>query len=394
MKKFTKKFRNSLLSLTLAMIILLSLAPPAAAEETKFESIAESAFLMEASSGKILYEKNADVALPPASITKIMTLLLAFEALDKGDVKWDDLVTISEKAWRMEGSKMFLEVGTKVPFGEILTGTSVVSANDGCVAIAEHLYGSVEAFVQQMNKRAQEIGLTKTHFMNTNGLPEEGHRMSARNIGVLAQYLITHYPKILEIESLSEFTFNGILQYNRNPLLGVFPGADGLKTGWTDEAGYCLVGTAEQNGMRLITVVLNTKNDEERLAASTELFNYGYKNFELYKVIKADETIEEANVKNGKELKVPIIVSSDVTVVVPTARKSDVVMSTTLEKEPIQAPVAKGTVVGNVEVRLDDEVLITAEVSTSKDVEKAGFLEILFRSIGNFFRSLFKVSRG
>lgn len=394
MKKFTKKFRNSLLSLTLAMIILLSLAPPAAAEETKFESIAESAFLMEASSGKILYEKNADVALPPASITKIMTLLLAFEALDKGDVKWDDLVTISEKAWRMEGSKMFLEVGTKVPFGEILTGTSVVSANDGCVAIAEHLYGSVEAFVQQMNKRAQEIGLTKTHFMNTNGLPEEGHRMSARDIGVLAQYLITHYPKILEIESLSEFTFNGILQYNRNPLLGVFPGADGLKTGWTDEAGYCLVGTAEQNGMRLITVVLNTKNDEERLAASTELFNYGYKNFELYKVIKADETIEEANVKNGKELKVPIIVSSDVTVVVPTARKSDVVMSTTLEKEPIQAPVAKGTVVGNVEVRLDDEVLITAEVSTSKDVEKAGFLEILFRSIGNFFRSLFKVSRG
>lgn len=394
MKKITKKFRNSLLSLTLAIIILLSLAPPATAEETKFESIAESAFLMEASSGKILYEKNADVALPPASITKIMTLLLAFEALDKGDVKWDDLVTISEKAWRMEGSKMFLEVGTKVPFGEIVTGTSVVSANDGCVAIAEHLYGSVEAFVQQMNKRAQEIGLTKTHFMNTNGLPEEGHRMSARDIGVLAQYLITHYPKILEIESLSEFTFNGILQYNRNPLLGVFPGADGLKTGWTDEAGYCLVGTAEQNGMRLISVVLNTKNDEERLAASTELFNYGYKNFELYKVIKADETIEEANVKNGKELKVPIIVSSDVTVVIPTARKSDVVMSTTLEKEPIQAPVAKGTVVGNVEVRLDDEVLITAEVSTSKDVEKAGFLEILFRSIGNFFRSLFKVSRG
>ena len=394
MKKFTKKFRNSLLSLTLAMIILLSLAPPATAEETKFESIAESAFLMEASSGKILYEKNADVALPPASITKIMTLLLAFEALDKGDVKWDDLVTISEKAWRMEGSKMFLEVGTKVPFGEILTGTSVVSANDGCVAIAEHLYGSVEAFVQQMNKRAQELGLTKTQFKNTNGLPEEGHRMSARNIGVLAQYLITHYPKILEIESLREFTFNGILQYNRNPLLGVFPGADGLKTGWTDEAGYCLVGTAEQNGMRLITVVLNTKNDEERLAASTELFNYGYKNLELYKVIKADETIEEANVKNGKELKVPIIVSSDVTVVVPTARKSDVVMSTTLEKEPIQAPVAKGTVVGNIEVRLDDEVLITAEVSTSKDVEKAGFFEILFRSIENFFRSLFKVSRG
>ena len=394
MKKFTKKFRNSLLSLTLAMIILLSLAPPAASEEIKFESIAKSAFLIEASSGKILYEKNADAALPPASITKIMTLLLAFEALDKGDVKWDDLVTISEKAWRMEGSKMFLEVGTKVPFGEIVTGTSVVSANDGCVAIAEHLYGSVGAFVQQMNKRAQELGLTKTQFKNTNGLPEEGHRMSARDIGVLAQYLITHYPKILEIESLSEFTFNGILQYNRNPLLGVYPGADGLKTGWTDEAGYCLVGTAEQNGMRLISVVLNTKNDDERLAASTELFNYGYKNFELYKVIKADETIEEANVKNGKELKVPIIVSSDVTVVIHTARKSDVVMSTTLEKEPITAPVAKGTVVGNIEVRLDDEVLTTAEVSTSKDVEKAGFFEILFRSIGNFFRSLFKVSRG
>jgi len=164
----------------------------------QFESSAQSAILIEASTGQVLYEKNADVPMPPASITKIMTLLLGFEALEKGLVKWDDEVIISEKAWRMEGSKMFLLVGDKAKFGEIMTGISVVSANDGCVALAEHLYGSEEAFVQVMNTRAKELGLTNTNFANSNGLPAEGHVMSARDISTLARYLIQNYcPKFL-----------------------------------------------------------------------------------------------------------------------------------------------------------------------------------------------------
>jgi len=237
----------------------------------QFESSAESAILIDAVTGQVLYEKNPDTAMPPASITKIMTLLIGFEALEQEKVKWDDQIIISEKAWRTGGSEMFLLVGDKVSFSDIMTGISVVSANDGCVALAEHLYGSEEAFAEVMNNRAQELGLSNSKFVNSNGLPAEGHVMSARDISTLARHLILKHPKILELESQTEFTYNGILQYNRNPLLGVFPGADGLKTGWTDEAGYCIVGTAQQNDQRLIGVVLKTKNENERSKAIQEL---------------------------------------------------------------------------------------------------------------------------
>jgi len=363
-------------------------------EALQFESIAKTAILIEASTGKVLYEKNADQPLPPASITKIMTLLLTFEALDRGDVSWNDMVSISERAWREEGSKMFLEVGTKVPLGDIVTGISVVSANDGCIAIAEHLNGSVEAFVQQMNKRAKELGLKNTQFQNPNGLPAEGHYMSARDISILARELINKHPKILEIESMTEYAFNGIRQLNRNPLLGVYPGADGLKTGWTDEAGYCLVGTAERNGMRLISVVLKTKDDDERLAASRELLDYGYQNYEIAEVVKKAEVIGEANVKNGKELTVPVKADESVSVVIRKDKKEDVKINLSLDKDVINAPVESDTSVGKAEIKLDDELLATTTVSTSQAVEKAGFFELLWRGIVDFFKSIFKVSKG
>lgn len=291
------------------LVLTLFLLAPAfnVSADYEFESIAPAAYLMEASTGRVLYEKDADTALNPASITKIMTLLLGFEALENGNVGWDDLVHISEKAWRTGGSTMFLEVGTKVPYGDIITGISVASANDGCVAIAEYLYGTEEAFVQQMNKRAQELGLTNTRFSNSHGLHAENHYMSARDIAVLSHYLIEHYPKILEIESMTEFTFDGRTQANRNPLLGVFPGADGLKTGWTEEAGYCLVGTAIQNDMRLISVVLNTTDETERLAASSELLNYGFREFELHKVVNAEEIIDEIDIKRARKRPYPFI---------------------------------------------------------------------------------------
>lgn len=200
-----------------------------------------------------------------------------------------------------------LRGGYQGPYGDIITGISVASANDGCVAIAEYLYGTEEAFVQQMNKRAQELGLTNTRFSNSHGLHAENHYMSARDIAVLSHYLIEHYPKILEIESMTEFTFDGRTQANRNPLLGVFPGADGLKTGWTEEAGYCLVGTAIQNDMRLISVVLNTTDETERLAASSELLNYGFREFELHKVVNAEEIIDEIDIKRARKRPYPFI---------------------------------------------------------------------------------------
>ncbi|MDI9512366.1 MAG: D-alanyl-D-alanine carboxypeptidase family protein [Eubacteriales bacterium] len=373
------------------LVLTLFLLAPAfnVSADYEFESIAPAAYLMEASTGRVLYEKDADTALNPASITKIMTLLLGFEALENGNVGWDDLVHISEKAWRTGGSTMFLEVGTKVPYGDIITGISVASANDGCVAIAEYLYGTEEAFVQQMNKRAQELGLTNTRFSNSHGLHAENHYMSARDIAVLSHYLIEHYPKILEIESMTEFTFDGRTQANRNPLLGVFPGADGLKTGWTEEAGYCLVGTAIQNDMRLISVVLNTTDETERLAASSELLNYGFREFELHKVVNAEEIIDEIDIKKGKEETLPVYIKEDVTVVVKKDQKDDIVLKSVIDNEDLTAPIEKDATVGSLEVRINDELLHKADLKAAEPVEKAGFFKLLFRSILNFFRSLF-----
>ncbi|TYQ16223.1 UNVERIFIED_CONTAM: D-alanyl-D-alanine carboxypeptidase (penicillin-binding protein 5/6) [Acetivibrio alkalicellulosi] len=353
---------------------------------SQFESKAGSAILLESSTGKVLYEKNADIPLPPASITKVMTLLIGLEALDQGTVKWDDLVTVSEKAWRMEGSKMFLHVGDKVKFGDIMTGISVVSANDGCVALAEHLFGSEDAFVQVMNQRAREIGMTNSTFKNSSGMPSEGHVMSARDIAILANYVIQNHPRILELESQREFTYNNIRQFNRNPLLGAFEGADGLKTGWTNEAGYCLVGTAEQDGIRMISVVLNTQNERERADASQELLTYGFRNFKIVDIMTSGEIVEVVNVKNGPEQTVPVKVDNSISVLVPITREKDLQIVITKDIDTINAPVLKDTRIGKLEIQLDDEVLASSEISTSEDVPRIGFFRIIGRGISNFFR--------
>ena len=355
----------------------------------EFESLAGSAILMEATTGQILYDKNADNAVPPASITKLMTLLLGFEAIEKGQAAWDELVPVSEKAWKAEGSRMFLEVGTKVKYQDLITGISVVSANDGCIALAEFLNGSENAFVEVMNQRAKELGLTKTQFKNANGLPAEGHIMSARDIAILARYIIQKYPQILEIESKKDFTYNNIHQYNRNPLLGVFPGADGLKTGWTEAAGYCLVGTAKQNGMRVISVVLNTKDEKERLSTSSELLSYGFRNFELTDIKKAGDISGSISVKNGKNSKVSLKVDDTITIVVPSNRKDDLKITSTNNTDLLTAPVTAGTPVGTLSVQLDDQILATSGISTAENVAKSGFLEVLFSRIKDFFSSLF-----
>lgn len=382
-KSIIKRFLTGLL---LVVLIVSTFCVPAF---TQFESSAGSAILMETSTGQILYEKNAEASMPPASITKIMTLLLGFEALESGKVKWDEMVTVSEAAWRMEGSRMFLEVGTKVKFGDIMTGISVVSANDGCVALAEHLYGSESAFVQAMNQRAKELGLTGTHFKNSNGLPAEGHVMTAKDIAVLARHLINSYPRIIELESQKEYTFNNIRQYNRNPLLNSFPGADGLKTGWTNEAGYCLVGTAKQNDIRMLSVVLNTKDEKERLKASQELLTYGFNNFELVTAKQSGTIVDTVDVKNGKELTVPVKVDDTITVLIPSSRKDDIKVSVSKDIESLDAPVSSNIRIGTLEIQLDGQALGTADISTAEDVPKAGFFELLWRSIVNFFKSLF-----
>ena len=352
----------------------------------QFETAAGSAILMEASTGESLYEKNSDVPLPPASITKVMTLLIAFEAIEQGLVDWNDDVSISEKAWRMEGSKMFLQVGDKVKLGDIITGISVVSANDGCVALAEHLYGSENAFVNVMNQRAKELGMTNSTFKNSSGLPSEGHVMSAKDIAILSRFIIENYPEILELESQREFTYNNIRQFNRNPLLGVFEGADGLKTGWTEEAGYCLVGTAKQDDIRMISVVLNTKSEQERFETSQELLTYGFRNFKKADFVEAGEIIETLNVKNGTKETVSLVANDSISLVIPVSREKDIEIITSFDDETVKAPVKKGEVLGKVEVVLDDKVLASSDLSASEDVSRLGFFKILIRNIINFFK--------
>ncbi len=381
--------RKSMKVLSVVLSVLMMLISFQLPSLAQFESSAGSALLMEASTGKILYEKQADIAKPPASITKLMTLLLAFEAIEKGQAKWDDLVPISEKAWKMEGSRMFLEVGTKVPYRDIVTGISVVSANDGCVALAEYLYGSEGSFVQMMNSKAEELGLTKTRFQNASGLPAEDHYMSARDIGLLTKHLLEKYPALLEIESMTQYTFNNILQYNRNPLLGRFPGADGLKTGWTDEAGYCLVGTAQQNGTRMIAVILNATSEDHRLQVAQELLNYGFKNFEFIDAITAGDIAGNAIVEEGKEKTVSLKLDQSATVFIPVHSKAELSFELKMNSEVLTAPITPDTVVGEYIIYHRGQAQASVPVSTVNGVERAGRLELLFRRINAFFKNLF-----
>lgn len=376
----------------LLVVMLLLLSVPVYGQG--FDTSAGVAVLMEASTGQILYAKNADVPRPPASITKVMTLLLAFEALERGDLDWDETVIVSRNGWskEVEGSKMFLDINQEVTVRDLINGISIVSANDGCIALAEHLYGSEAAFVQQMNKRAQELGMNNTVFKNSTGLPADGHVMSAYDIAILARELVVNHPEILTIESQREFTFNGIKQQNRNPLLNRYPGADGLKTGWTTESGYSLVGTAMQPATgsperRLISVVLNTGSDAERLTASQELLNHGFLEYRQVTAAGQGDVVAEIPVKNGRRQTVAVSPRQDVNVAVPKGRADDIEL--VVEEEALTAPVEAGTTAGRLLVQLDGETLHSVPLQTTEPMTQANIVVRLFRGITGAIRGLF-----
>jgi len=361
---------------------------PVKAREVDFPDLsAETAVLMEFSSGQVNYAKNADEPRPPASLTKIMTLLLVYDALDKGETSWDEQVTISEKAWATGGSQMFLEIDQQVTVGELITGIATISANDACVAISEHLYGSEELFVREMNRKAREMGLQNTQFQNTSGLHHEEHYTSAMDMAKIAHYFIQNYPESLELHAQEEYIFNDIRQYNRNPLLGRYPGADGLKTGHTSLAGYCLVGTAYQDGMRFITVVMDAPSNSSRLSDSETMLNYAFRNYSLYPLFEDGEIVGKAKVSRGEERYVDIQSNKAVEVVVPFEREDEVEYK--LETpESIPAKVEAGTPAGYIEVSLDGQVLQTFPLSAASDVEEGGRIALFFRAIGDFFSGI------
>ncbi|PRB74519.1 D-alanyl-D-alanine carboxypeptidase family protein [Pseudomonas sp. MYb185] len=349
---------------------------------------ASSYLLIDANSGKVLVEHNSDEPLPPASLTKMMTSYIASMEILRGQLKEEDEVLVSEKAWRMGGSKMFIEVGNRVPLIDLLRGVIIQSGNDASVAVAEHIAGSEESFADLMNSHAKRLGMHNTHFENSTGLPAEGHVSSARDMAIMAKAIINDDPDHYTLYKEKEFVWNGIRQPNRNLMLWRDKSVDGLKTGHTDEAGYCLVASAEREGMRLISVVMGTNSEQARAAETQKLLTWGFRFFETKSFYQPGQVVSSARVWSGQANSVEAGLADGLVLTLPKGQADKLEAAVTLNPV-IKAPLAAGDVVGQVEVKLDDEVVHTADLVALADVEQAGLFGRLWDSIRLFFYGLF-----
>lgn len=338
---------------------------------------ATSYLLQDFNSGKILAEKNADQPLAPASLTKIMTVYVIFNELKNDNLSLDEMVTVSKKAWKTPGSRMFIEVNKQVSVEDLLKGVIIQSGNDASVALAEHVAGSEGTFAGLMNQHAERLGMKDTFFVNSTGLPDPNHRTTARDLAKLTRALIHDFPEYYRWDSEKEFTYNGITQQNRNKLLWRDASVDGVKTGHTEEAGYCLIASALRNGMRLISVVLGTASENARANESQSLLNYGFRFFETYQLYQADEVLKETRIWKGKEKTLKLGLAKDFYVTIPRRHYKDLkaVMST---DSKITAPVAKGQKLGSINVTLGNETIANVPLVALNAVAK-----------GNLFRKLY-----
>jgi D-alanyl-D-alanine carboxypeptidase (penicillin-binding protein 5/6) len=329
--------------------------------------------LVDYNTGRVLAQQRADDREEPASLTKLMTAYLVFQALTDGRLKLTDEVTISKHAWKAEGSRTFVQVGTQVPADILIKGMIVQSGNDATIALAERLGGTEEAFAQMMNEYARRLGMKQSHFVNSDGLPAPDHYTSARDMATLAGALIRQFPQYYGLFSLREFMWNNIRQGNRNTLLGKDPSVDGLKTGHTDAAGFCLVSSANREGMRLISVVMGAPSERAREGASAALLNYGFTFFESVRVKTAGSTLLKPRVYRGATEFAAVGVSADVYALVPRGRSAALVSTARLDHEPLIAPLAAGERVG--ELTLTDgtgEVLARAPLVSLAAVAQGG----------------------
>jgi serine-type D-Ala-D-Ala carboxypeptidase (penicillin-binding protein 5/6) len=335
---------------------------------------ATSFFLVDFDSGRVLAEKNPDEAVEPASITKLMTTYLVDKAIADGDVTLDEMVTISEKAWRMQGSKMFVEVGKEVSVDDLLKGLIIQSGNDASVALAEHVGGSESAFAGYMNHQADLLGMTNTNYVNSTGWPHENHYSSARDIATLTRALIDDFPDSYRYHKEREYTFNKIRQFNRNRLLWRDETVDGVKTGHTEAAGYCLVASAERDEMRLISVVLGAKSDKARTQASQSLLNYGFRYFATHQLYRVDEVLKNTPVWYGAQDEVSLGVGKDVFITIPRGRYRDLDASMEIDSE-ISAPIAQGQSLGQVNIMLDGEVILSEPIVAMQAVGEGSLID-------------------
>ena len=349
---------------------------------------AKAHILIDANSGRVLAEKNADETLPPASITKLMTSYIVSAELETGSIGLNDMVPISVKAWKKGGSKMFVREGTQVPVIDLMRGMIIQSGNDATIALAEYIAGSEEAFVDVMNQQATLLGMSNTRFLNATGWPEKGHYSSSRDIAILARALITEFPESYKLYSEKYFSYNGINQANRNKLLFRDKTIDGMKTGHTDEAGYCLVASSEKEGMRLISVVLGTVSDSARAAESQKLLSYGFRYYHTHKLYEKSAVISQAEVWKGQVDQLQLGVANNIYLTIPRGSEDDLVATANVD-EVIEAPIVAGQELGNIVVTLDGEELLNTPLVALSAVEQAGLFSRILDSIALFFRQLF-----
>jgi len=343
--------------------------------------------LIDATTGEVIVENNADTQLEPASLTKMMTSYIVSEELMQGRLKLDEMVNVSEKAWRMGGSKMFIKEGDKVAVEDLLRGVIIQSGNDASVALAEHIAGAEDAFADLMNQQAQLLGMQDTNFENSTGWPAEGHITTARDLAKLAMATINDHPDDYGIYKEKYFTYNGIRQPNRNRLLWADKAIDGLKTGHTNAAGYCLVASGVKNGIRLISVVLGTSSEKARARESQKLLSFGFRYYRTESIYAAGEELKSVRVWKGEQEQLALETGVDLVMTLPRDARKNLDVELELPTS-FEAPIAKGQELGVVRVTLDGKTLSKVPVVAAHEVKEAGFFARLLDSIKMFFTEL------
>lgn len=379
----------------LILLLLFISIPLVKAEETEdLAPNAKSAIMIEASTGEILFQKNKDEKLAPASMTKMMSMLLIMEEIENGNLKWNEMITTSEKASSMGGSQIFLKVGEKMTVEDLLKGVAIASGNDAVVALAERVSGSEEQFVKRMNTRAQDLGLKNTNFINATGLTADNHYSSAYDMSLIAKELVKH-EKILEFTStyedyLRKDTKSPFWLVNTNRLVRFKEGVDGLKTGFTDEAGYCLTATMKKDNMRLITVVMKEENTSKRSADTTKMLDYGFNIYMVQTILDEKTTIEKKKVELGKTLTTEIVPKENITILnKKSEEQKNITYKTNINK--IIAPVKKGDKVGTIDIIEDNNIISTIDATVKEDILKANILTIYLRNLKEIISGNLKI---
>jgi D-alanyl-D-alanine carboxypeptidase (penicillin-binding protein 5/6) len=361
------------LSLFVILLAYFSFAPAAPPLPAPPKVNAKAHLLMDYHSGLMLAENNIDAPLEPASLTKIMTVYVLANELKEGNISLVDEVMVSEKAWRMSGSRTFIEINKKIPLKTLLMGVIIQSGNDASVALAEHTSGSEDVFVELMNQQAERLGLKGTHFVNCTGLPDPNHYTTARDLATLAKALIRDFPDTYAYSKMREFTFNGIVQHNRNRLLWQDESVDGLKTGHTETAGFCLVASAERNDMRLISVVLGSTSEGERATATQALLNYGFRFYETHRLYGANQPLTQVRVWKGQADQADLGLSEELYVTIPRRQYKELNAVMDLESS-VMAPVEKGQAKGTLKISIKGKEVAQRPLVALQSVGEGGFV--------------------